>query len=219
MPLFCIRYLKSQQHDALTGYVSWVFALLPCDLLFVVVFFILHKTRHLETNQHLVDFDLMIGSMIVPIICVDTILNKYLLFNKYLSSFIRAIVQSSSFPYLSSCWSCTQLSPSRCVMDFLSRLLQCYLILAKKFPLPSGTANYQDKEHGLPMVHFTISLLITPSRSVIYFFVQYLWSGHQAKVNCRWDFGLSGAITTITFAYHLYTKAIETYLKPLITRP
>jgi O-antigen/teichoic acid export membrane protein len=220
---FLSKYLKSNQTEHYYGYFKWVFsALIKRSFLFILVFFWMYYQKY-------VTLDMTIGSAIVPIICIDTILNKYLLFHKaYLRSFIpRAILQSSSFTLfiLILLYNQKTLTTETIIMAYGASFITCciaYYVLSLPFYLYNQSPKYTEKSewisHGL---HFSIStFVITQSRSIIFFMVNYyaLWAPTSGNALSESTLGYLGTITTNTFSYHLYTKSIEIYLKPIITR-
>tara|TARA_Y200000002_G_scaffold189472_1_gene156366 strand:- start:14793 stop:16073 length:1281 start_codon:yes stop_codon:yes gene_type:complete len=217
------RYLKQNLLNDLNGYVRWVFRSLMNRSL------VLMALSYLCFHYSYIDNSLMIGVIMIPIICVDTILNKYLLFNKaYLFSFApRAVIQSLSFTLmiLGLSFFNTPLTTINIVVCYGASFVCCcsiYLAMISKFPIPRAKPRQTDRLQWInDGFHFTLStFVITLSRSIIYFFVQYyaLWAPAGSLILSDATLGFYGAITTITFAYHLGTKSMESYLKPRITR-
>jgi O-antigen/teichoic acid export membrane protein len=222
---FLSKYLKEKKPGAYQGYFKWIFtSLIKRSILFVLAIIWLHY----ETKG-VVTLDITLGSVIVPIICVDTILNKHLLFHKaYLRSFIpRAILQSSSFTFFifALLYFEYPLTTEHIILSYGASFLVCclaYYLLSLPFAKPHKTNDSTNKKQWVSNgLHFSIStFVITQSRSVIYFLVKFYedWAPSSGVEISESTLGYLGTITTITFSYHLYTKGIELYLKPIITR-
>lgn len=227
---FISNYIKQEAYALLKGYVHWVFnSLLKRAVFLILIGLLLFHYGQIQSS-------LLIGFIIVPIICFDTILNKYLLFQKaYFSSFIpRAIVQAGSFTILFFSlvhFGLPLTTPAIIICYGLSFVIcfSVYLALTQSYPLPlKDTVDYSEQNKWVKNgVYFAIStFVITLSRTVIFFFVQsydqwsplfsYLFAAPPIIIEPE-TMGYLGAITSITFGYHLYTKGVELYLKPLIT--
>ena len=220
---FLSKYLKEKKPGAYQSYFRWIFSsLIKRSCLFISAIVWLYY-------QGLVTLDITLGSAIVPIICIDTILNKHLLFHKaYLRSFIpRALLQSSSFTFFIFALLYLQhpLTTEYIVLSYGASFIVCclaYYLLSRPFSKSHDTTDTTEKKQWISNgLHFSIStFVITQSRSIIFFLVNYyaFWAPSSGVEISESTLGYLGTITTITFSYHLYTKSIELYLKPIITR-
>ena len=220
---FLSKYLKNNQPAAYRGYFRWVFvALLIRSIVCILAIFWLH-------HQNLVALDITLACVIMPIICVDTILNKYLLFHKaYLKSYIpRSIIQSSSFTVFIFILLYHQqpLTTENIILAYGGSFVVCcitYYFLSMPFARKHPLVDYAEKTQWISNgLHFTIStFVISQSRTIVSFLIMYyaFWAPESGDALSEDTLGYFSTIIIITFQYHHYTKSIELYLKPIITR-